>query len=142
MVGLPATGELSYNGYLFDGATHIEAAVEFVYDDAGRTIIAHRHTITVDAIVADDSDLDGEVLNIRQRLGEAGKKLTFISKGFGDDLRAGRLEALLESSFQEDIRIHALYPHRKYLSAKVRRFVDFLAGLCGPNPPWDQGIPH
>lgn len=88
MPGLPATGELSYNGYEFDGATHIETAVEFLYDDAGRTIIAHRHTITVDAIVADDSDLDGEVLNIRKRLGEAGKKLTFISKGFGDDLRA------------------------------------------------------
>ena len=88
MPGLPATGTLSYNGYVFDGATHIEADVEFLYDDAGRTIIAHRHTITVDAIVAADSDLDDDVLLIRKRLGEAGRKLTFISKGFGDDLTA------------------------------------------------------
>lgn len=58
----------------------------------------------------------------------------------GDDLRAGRLKALLPSPERDAIPIHAVYPHRKYLSAKVRRFVDFLADHCGPNPPWDEGL--
>ena len=58
----------------------------------------------------------------------------------GDDLRAGRLKALLQAFLLDDIPIHAVYPHRKYLSAKVRHFVDFLAHVCGPNPPWDTGL--
>jgi DNA-binding transcriptional LysR family regulator len=58
----------------------------------------------------------------------------------GDDLRAGRLKALLHSCLLEDLPIHAVYPHRKYLSAKVRHFVDFLADVCGSNPPWDAGL--
>ncbi len=87
MPGLPATGELSYNGYEFDGATHIKVGVEFVYDEAGRTIIAHKHLITVTAIVADNDALDVTLEDIRRKLGESGKNLTFINKGFGKDLK-------------------------------------------------------
>ena len=87
MPGLPATGELSYNGYEFDGATHIKVGVEFVYDEAGRTIIAHKHLITVTAIVAESDGLDSTLEDIRRRLGESGKNLNFINKGFGTDLK-------------------------------------------------------
>ncbi len=58
----------------------------------------------------------------------------------GDDLRAGRLKALGQPFVSSDIPIHAVYPHRKYLSAKVRHFVDYLGGICGANPPWDEGL--
>ncbi len=58
----------------------------------------------------------------------------------GDDLRAGRLKALLRDYISSDLPIHAVYPHRKYLSAKVRHFVDHLGGACGVNPPWDEGL--
>ncbi len=62
---------------------------------------------------------------------------TFI---VGDDIRAGRLRTLLPSFTSPDIPIHAIYPHREYLSAKVRRFVDYLRERCGENPPWDEGL--
>lgn len=138
MPGLPATGELSYNGYTFDGATHIEAAVEFVYDDAGRTIIAHRHTITVDAIVADDSDLDGEVLNIRQRLGEAGKKLTFISKGFGDDLRAvGVVSDVAAGPHPQELSWESLGDDK---AAQIRWQVVVTVPLCVLGTPAFVGV--
>jgi DNA-binding transcriptional LysR family regulator len=57
-----------------------------------------------------------------------------------DDLRAGRLELLLPEATRADTGIHALYPHRKHLSAKVRHFVDSLVAHCGPMPYWDEGL--
>ena len=48
--------------------------------------------------------------------------LFFVSK----DIRDGKLVTLLEA-YEEPMRgIHAVYPHRRHLSAKVRAFVDFL----------------
>ena len=43
-----------------------------------------------------------------------------------DDLRAGRLVALLPGYSVEPAPIYAVYPTRKHLSAKVRLFVDYL----------------
>ena len=51
MPGLAATGTLAYNGYTFDGATQIDVKTEFVLEDAGRSIKAHRHTITVHKVI-------------------------------------------------------------------------------------------
>jgi DNA-binding transcriptional LysR family regulator len=55
----------------------------------------------------------------------------------GDDLRAGRLRAVLDTFADDSLAIYAVYPHRRHLSAKVRAFVDFLAGRFGPRPYWD-----
>ena len=62
---------------------------------------------------------------------------TFI---VGEDLRAGRLVAVLESFAEDALSVYAVYPHRRHLSAKVRAFVDYLAGYLGPQPYWDRGI--
>jgi len=45
----------------------------------------------------------------------------------GDDLRAGRLQQVLEDYQSGEMGIYAVYSSRKHLSAKVRSFVDFLA---------------
>jgi DNA-binding transcriptional LysR family regulator len=45
----------------------------------------------------------------------------------GDDLRAGRVVALLPDYAAPPSPIYAVYPTRKHLSAKVRLFVDYLA---------------
>jgi DNA-binding transcriptional LysR family regulator len=58
-----------------------------------------------------------------------------------EDVRSGRLEAILAGSLRADTQIHAVYPHRKHLSTKVRRFVDHLASCFGPLPYWDEGLP-
>lgn len=61
---------------------------------------------------------------------------TFI---VGDDIRAGRLRTVLDEYRIAGLNVHAIYPHRQYLSAKVRTFVDFLAGYFGSPPYWDRG---
>jgi len=53
---------------------------------------------------------------------------TFI---VADDLRAGRLVPVLERYTPPAIGVYALYPPSRYLSAKVRVFVDFLAARFG-----------
>jgi DNA-binding transcriptional LysR family regulator len=44
----------------------------------------------------------------------------------GPEVRAGRLVPLLQDFVPPPVPIYAVYPSRKHLSAKVRRFVEFL----------------
>ena len=60
---------------------------------------------------------------------------TFIA---GEDIRAGRLQTVLDEYQLPELNAHAVYAHRQYLSAKVRTFVDFLAGYFGSPPYWDS----
>jgi DNA-binding transcriptional LysR family regulator len=54
-----------------------------------------------------------------------------------DDLRAGRLEPVLRA-FEPDLAgIHAVYPHNRHLSAKVRAFIDHLVDALDP-APWED----
>ncbi|HET7633465.1 MAG TPA: LysR substrate-binding domain-containing protein, partial [Burkholderiales bacterium] len=55
----------------------------------------------------------------------------------GDDIRAGRLQAVLTGYRLRETSIHAIYPHRLHLSPKIRVFVDFIAGRLGERPGWD-----
>ena len=57
-----------------------------------------------------------------------------------DELRAGRLETVLADDLTSVVPIHAVYPHRKHLSAKVRAFVDHVVDHCGKTPYWDEGL--
>ena len=49
----------------------------------------------------------------------------------GPDIASGRLTRLLPDYGVERADIWAVYPSRRHLSAKVRAFVDFLAGRLG-----------
>jgi DNA-binding transcriptional LysR family regulator len=60
---------------------------------------------------------------------------TFI---IGPDLEAGRLRQVLVDYCPPAISIHAVFPSRRYLSAKVRSFVDFMAVYFGNQPEWDR----
>ena len=52
-------------------------------------------------------------------------------------VRDGRLVRLLdEFSADEPVAIHAIYPHRRHLAAKVPAFVNFLIEKFTP-PPWE-----
>ncbi len=50
----------------------------------------------------------------------------------GRDIERGKLKVVLENYTLPPLDIHAVYPHRKYLSAKVRSFLDFLQQWLGP----------
>jgi len=54
-------------------------------------------------------------------------------------LEDGSLVPLLPGyDFGTDVAIYAVYPHRRYLPAKTRVFIDYLADSFGPEPYWDQ----
>jgi len=63
---------------------------------------------------------------------------TFI---IGDAIRDGRLVPILTDYHGDALAIHAVYPSRQHLSAKVRTFVDFLAQQFGEVPAWDHALP-
>jgi DNA-binding transcriptional LysR family regulator len=96
---------------------------------------------------------EGEVriaVPVRHRTnnGEMTRRLVLADQGLAlmptflvaDDLRAGRLVAVLRDALRADIAIQAVYPHRRHLSAKVRRVVDHLVEACGASPYWDEGL--
>ncbi|HOV03936.1 MAG TPA: LysR family transcriptional regulator [Kaistiaceae bacterium] len=59
----------------------------------------------------------------------------------GPQLRDGTLRVVLpQFGTSSDVAIHAVYPSRRFLPAKVRVFIDFLSELYGNNPYWDQGL--
>lgn len=41
-------------------------------------------------------------------------------------------------TFDTDVAIYAVYPHRRFLPAKTRAFIEFLADSFGPEPYWDR----
>jgi DNA-binding transcriptional LysR family regulator len=55
----------------------------------------------------------------------------------GPDVQASTLASLLPEFVPTDTAIHAVYPHSRHLSPKVRAFIDFLAQRYGPRPHWD-----
>ena len=54
-----------------------------------------------------------------------------------DAVRDGRLRALFHAYETVEYGLYAVYPHRRYLAAKVRAFIEFLAGRFGGWPDWD-----
>jgi DNA-binding transcriptional LysR family regulator len=54
----------------------------------------------------------------------------------GPDVRAGRLVPLLQEYTPPPVPIYAVYPSRKHLSAKVRRFVEFLIARFASAQDW------
>ncbi|PWL17481.1 LysR family transcriptional regulator [Falsochrobactrum shanghaiense] len=58
----------------------------------------------------------------------------------GPDLAAGRLVHILpDYSASRHVAIHAVYPSRQFLPAKIRIFIDYLSELYGPVPYWESG---
>jgi len=57
------------------------------------------------------------------------------------ELREGRLKIILpEYTGSSDVGIFAVFPSRHLVPPKVRNFVQFMAGLYGPKPYWDNNI--
>jgi DNA-binding transcriptional LysR family regulator len=59
----------------------------------------------------------------------------------GEQIARGQLDMVLTEFAKNDSgAVHAVYPHSRHLSPKVRVFVDFLAGRFGPVPYWDASL--
>jgi DNA-binding transcriptional LysR family regulator len=62
---------------------------------------------------------------------------TFI---VGPEIKAGRLVAIMKDWSLATQDISVIYPPHRYLSAKVRVFIDFLVERFGDEPYWDEGL--
>jgi DNA-binding transcriptional LysR family regulator len=56
----------------------------------------------------------------------------------GLDIKSGRLKPVLEKYEPGELPIHAIYAHRKYLSAKVRTFINYIQSYFQSPPYWDK----
>ena len=56
----------------------------------------------------------------------------------GPDIAAGTLRIVLPDHEPTGLDIYAVYAPNRYLAAKTRVFIDFLAGRFGPRPAWDR----
>lgn len=68
-------------------------------------------------------------------LGVALKSTWDVRRQLGEGLL---VPLMPEYDFGTDVAIYAVYPHRRYLPAKTRVFIDYLAESFGPEPYWDQ----
>ena len=64
---------------------------------------------------------------------------TFI---IGKALQAGRLRSVLSEYIPLERHIYAVYLPNRFVSAKVRAFIDFLLERFGPEPYWDRSGDH
>lgn len=55
-------------------------------------------------------------------------------------LREKKLVRILPDWEADELTVFAVYPNRKFLPAKVRSFIDFLAARFGPEPYWDFDV--
>ena len=56
----------------------------------------------------------------------------------GPDIAAGRLRVVLPDYVPTELGIYAVYAPNRFLAAKTRLFIDFLAARFGPQPAWDR----
>ena len=57
----------------------------------------------------------------------------------GPELKSGALVQVLPAyEGSRNVALSAVYSSRRFLPAKVRLFIDYLAGLYGPVPYWDK----
>jgi DNA-binding transcriptional LysR family regulator len=68
----------------------------------------------------------------------AGQGIALLSTWLiADDFREGRLVKVLPGTPTRGFPIHALWPHARQMSPKIRVVVDELANRFLPEPPWD-----
>jgi DNA-binding transcriptional LysR family regulator len=89
-----------------------------------------KYTVTVKAIIEANSP------EVMRRAVVSGAGFGIVPDIIvGADLEAGRLVRLFCHDLPNNRGIYAVYPHRRYLPARVRTFVDFLANWIKQNMP-------
>ena len=53
-----------------------------------------------------------------------------------EEIKAGRLVAILKEFLRDEHAINAIYPHRQHVPAKVRSFIDLLIRYFRKHPTW------
>jgi len=57
---------------------------------------------------------------------------------FGESIVSGNLDVLMsDHKASHQLAIHAVYPTKRHVSLKLRRFIEHLSASFGDMPPWD-----
>jgi DNA-binding transcriptional LysR family regulator len=56
---------------------------------------------------------------------------------FGESISAGDLVVVMSDHKTPELAIHAVYPTKRHVSLKVRRFIEHLVANFADIPPWD-----
>ena len=94
------------------------------------------HLVRVEGnLRSNSSDFIREALRLGQGLG-------FRSTwDIAPELERGELEIVMpEFTGSSNFAVHAVYPCREFLPAKVHAFIDFLTELYGSDPYWNKGL--
>lgn len=90
MVGMRATGTLSYNGFAWDAASKVTIDSNVVQDAAARTTSYVEATITAKGYVSGVASSDIDMQEIRNKLSVTGGRLIIANKGFGHAIDTGK----------------------------------------------------
>ncbi len=87
--------------------------------------------------------------NLRSNSGEFIREALLLGIGIGlrstwdiaEELQSGKLQIVMPGyTGSTNFAIHAVYPCREFLPAKVNAFIEFLGDLYGNVPYWNSGI--
>ena len=59
---------------------------------------------------------------------------------FGQAIASGALRPLMSDHQTPELTIQAVYPTKRYMSLKLRRFIEHLGDSFGAAPPWDRMV--
>ncbi len=87
--------------------------------------------------------------NVRSDSGEFVREAVLAGLGIGllstwdiaPQLKSGNLKVVLpQYRGGSSVAVHAVYPSREFMPAKVNVLIEFLADLYAPEPYWDKGL--
>jgi DNA-binding transcriptional LysR family regulator len=103
---------------------------------AQRFELTHRGEILSVPVTSRLCSNNGDVLRTAALHGNGIALLpTFL---IGSDIAAKKLAVVLPDYEPTGLDVYAVYAPNRYLAAKTRVFIDFLAGRFGPRPVWDR----
>jgi DNA-binding transcriptional LysR family regulator len=86
---------------------------------------------------------------VRSNTGEFVREAVLAGLGIGllstwdiaSQLKSGALKVVLpQYRGGSSVAVHAVYPSREFMPAKVNVLIEFLADLYAPEPYWDKGL--
>lgn len=123
-----------YNGYQFDGASHISISCEPVYDEAERAVIYHRYKISVNGVIAGEPatmGTDVEMQSIRSLLTKPGKELQVFQFGFYDLLVNTLAGGVNDVAFGPKPRLVSWTPIGSLYAAEFQWECETCVVFCG-----------
>lgn len=96
----PSVGTVAYNGYTFPNAISSSVRATPIYDSSGRIVKSVQYTIEIETIVLPDhaptstagAQVDDNLEDIRLRLSQAKKELTFNDQGLGNAITVNKAD--------------------------------------------------